>query len=480
MYQVLSLKYRPKVLSELLIQDHVRETLIQAIKENKIANSYLFAGPRGVGKTTTARILAKSLNCINGPTTNPCNQCSSCNEIATSRSLDVLEIDGASNRGIEQVRELRENIKYSPTSGKYKIYIIDEVHMLTTEAFNALLKTLEEPPKHGRFILATTAPHKVLPTILSRCQRFDFRKATVEEIKDRLLWIAEKEKIKVDSDALYAIARKADGSLRDGEAILDQLSTYKPEGIKLEDVYELLKLVPQKLFFEYSDLLIKNDLSGLIGFFDSIFEAGYDFIEFYSGVVDFFRTVLLVKLNLPPKTLALLKEDYDRYSAQAEKFTKEEILEILKSLTSSEDEIKKSFAPRTRLEILSFQLLSGNPSNSEFGRKKITNSGNLVSRYSGMVNRECRMRNEELFKILIERIRQEKPSLASSLELAKVKEFLDNTLVIGFPNSHSFNRERFEEEKKMAEKELSEILRCEARIDSFVYEEEDLIKKIFD
>src|SRR5512136_1917021 len=189
---VLTLKYRPQRFDELLVQDHVRDTMKRAIEKNRLANAYLFCGPRGVGKTTTARILAKSLNCEKGPTVSPCGQCSACVEIANGRSLDVIEIDGASNRKIDDVRELRENIKYLPTAGRYKVYIIDEVHMLTTESFNALLKTLEEPPAHAKFIFATTAAQDVPATIVSRCQRFDFRRATPAEIKDRLAWLAQR------------------------------------------------------------------------------------------------------------------------------------------------------------------------------------------------------------------------------------------------------------------------------------------------
>ena len=238
--KVLTLKYRPQRFDELLVQDHVRDTLKRAIEKKRLANAYLFCGPRGVGKTTTARILAKSLNCEKGPTVFPCGECSACVEITNGRNLDVIEIDGASNRKIDDVRELRENIKYLPTAGKYKIYIIDEVHMLTTESFNALLKTLEEPPAHAKFIFATTAAQDVPATIVSRCQRFDFRRATPAEIKDRLAWLGRQENIKVSDAALMAIARRADGAIRDGEGILDQLASFRPDGIELKDVENLV------------------------------------------------------------------------------------------------------------------------------------------------------------------------------------------------------------------------------------------------
>ncbi|MCX6843295.1 MAG: DNA polymerase III subunit gamma/tau [candidate division WOR-3 bacterium] len=272
--EVLTLKYRPQSFDELWVQDHVRDTLKRAIERNRLANAYLFCGPRGVGKTTTARILAKSLNCEKGPTATPCNKCPFCTEITASRSMDVIEIDGASNRGIEQIRELRENIKYTPSSGRYKIYIIDEVHMLTEAAFNALLKTLEEPPAHAKFVFATTAAHDVPATIVSRCQRFDFRRATPAEIKDRLAWLAQQEKIKASDAALMAIARRADGAIRDAEGILDQLASFRPDGIELKDVEELLGLVPSEVFFDYADLVLAGDAPGLMAFLARLLETG--------------------------------------------------------------------------------------------------------------------------------------------------------------------------------------------------------------
>ncbi len=235
-YIVIARKYRPKNFSEVVGQEHITKTLINAITNNRVAHAYLFSGPRGVGKTTTARILSKSLNCQKGPTSLPCNACSNCNEIDNSINLDVLEIDGASNRGIEEIRTLQVNTRYAPGRGKYKIYIIDEVHMLTKPAFNALLKTLEEPPKHVIFIFATTEPHQIPMTVLSRCQRFNFRRLTVLEIEGKLREISEKEKISVDDEAVKLIARQADGSLRDGESMLDQLFTYSDKTITTNEV----------------------------------------------------------------------------------------------------------------------------------------------------------------------------------------------------------------------------------------------------
>jgi DNA polymerase-3 subunit gamma/tau len=245
-YTVFALKWRPQDFNNIVGQNHIVNTLKSAIEKNRLAHAYLFAGPRGVGKTSTARILAKSLNCKSGPTLTPCQKCPSCLEIIQGRSLDVIEIDGASNRGIDEIRALRENVKFAPSSGKFKVYIIDEVHQITSDGFNALLKTLEEPPEFVKFIFATTHPHKIMPTILSRCQRLDFRRISVVEIIAQLERIVKAEKISVDKEVLFAIAKASDGSLRDAESILDQLVSFSKDQISLKDVGSVLGLVDQE------------------------------------------------------------------------------------------------------------------------------------------------------------------------------------------------------------------------------------------
>jgi DNA polymerase III subunit gamma/tau len=469
-YQVLALKYRPQTFDEIWAQDHVKETLKRAIAQNKIAHAYLFAGPRGVGKTTTARILAKSLCCVKGPAINPCNECSACKEITVSRNMDVLEIDGASNRRIEEIRELRENIKYLPSAARYKIYIIDEVHMLTTEAFNALLKTLEEPPKNVVFIFATTAPHKVPGTILSRCQRFDFRKATVDEIVKRLTWLAQKETIKVTNEALHVIARRADGAIRDAEVILDQLWAFRPDGIDEKSVYELLGAVPGNVFYQYAELLINQDRTGLIKFIDQIFATGYDTIEFYSGLIEYFRCLLMIQLDMDARALELLAEDFTKRQTQSQKFEKNDLLSIISTLCSGEEQVKRSSMPKILLEVVSLKLVQLRAQNTN-----VTNSVMNQPPKSGPLAQEESIRPvkntssvepdlAKTWQALITKLRTIKLPLASRLELASPSGLENDILYIQFPNKHSLNRDHFEENKALAETILSELIGRAAKI----------------
>jgi DNA polymerase-3 subunit gamma/tau len=257
-YQVFARKYRPQTFDDLVGQAHVTRTLKNAVEQNRLAHAYLFVGPRGIGKTSTARILAKALNCVNGPTVKPCGTCDSCKEITQGNSLDVLEIDGASNNGVEQVRELRDNVRYAPSKGHFKIYIIDEVHMLTSAAFNALLKTLEEPPAHVKFIFATTEPQKVLPTILSRCQRFDLHRIPANLIADHLQFIARNEKVTLEPAAAHAIAKVRDGGLRDAESMLDQLVAFCGENIAEHDVLNVFGFTSEQTVASFTEKILSG------------------------------------------------------------------------------------------------------------------------------------------------------------------------------------------------------------------------------
>jgi len=301
-YRVFARKYRPQRFEEVIGQEHITRTLQNAIKGNRLAQAYLFVGPRGVGKTSTARILAKALNCQSskdGPTDNPCGICDACTEIAEGRSLDVLEIDGASNNSVESIRTLRENAAYAPARGPYKVYLIDEVHMLTTAAFNALLKTLEEPPEHVKFLFATTEAQKVPATILSRCQRFDLRRLTPELIAGHLLFIARSEEITLDPAAADAIARGADGALRDAESMLDQVVAFCGSTISADDVHQVFGFTPRETILQLGRALLERDTTTALALVKTQSEAGKDLSRLLSDLVGLLRDILISKVHPP-------------------------------------------------------------------------------------------------------------------------------------------------------------------------------------
>ncbi|MDZ7339356.1 MAG: DNA polymerase III subunit gamma/tau [candidate division KSB1 bacterium] len=357
-YLVLARKYRPMRFEDVVGQQHVTATLRNAISLGRLANAYLFAGPRGVGKTSVARILAKALNCDKGPSANPCNECSSCREITESRSLDVLEIDGASNRGIDEVRNLRETLRYAPSPGKHKIYIIDEVHMLTPEAFNALLKTLEEPPKHVLFIFATTEPRRVPPTILSRCQRFDFRRIAARDIVAQLKNICQAEGITISDEALLLIVQRADGSMRDAESILDQMVAYTGETISIEQVSDLLGIIDQELFFTCSSIIKNRDSKAALALADKVFAEGLDFVEFMVGLAAHLRNILIAKSLQSTDTLDVADHFAARYRAEAEEFASEDLMRLIKIASDTAQSLTKVEDPRVQFELALLRMVN--------------------------------------------------------------------------------------------------------------------------
>ncbi len=356
-YLVLARKWRPQNFEEIVGQEHVTTTLRNAIRTKRTAHAYIFAGARGVGKTTTARILAKALNCAEGPTETPCNKCTSCLEITGSRSMDVLEIDGASNRGIDQIRDLRENVKYTPTQGKYKIYIIDEVHMLTKEAFNALLKTLEEPPAHVVFIFATTEVHKVPITILSRCQRFDFRRIQLNEIVAHLKKMLSGEEVKAEEECLYIVAKKAEGSMRDSISLMDQLIAFSGNSIKAEDARQVLGLVDEEMYFKTLELVRAHDKQGILSLIDQVADGGYDLQEFILGWLAHLRKLLLIAAG-SGKTAAgeMTPEEQEKYTKQAQGLDDRDILRMVNILIDAETTMKRSAQARLILEMAALRL----------------------------------------------------------------------------------------------------------------------------
>src|ERR1051325_3490636 len=296
-YQVIARKYRPQTFADVIGQEHVTQTLTHAIEQHRIAHAYLFCGPRGTGKTTIARIFAKALNCTGGPKAAFDDNDPRCKEISEGRSIDVLEIDGASNNGVEQVRELRETCKYAPASSKFKIYIIDEVHMLSTAAFNALLKTLEEPPGHVKFMFGTTDPEKFLPTILSRCQRFDLRRIPAKLIVEQLSTIAKNEKVQISPEALHAIARGADGGMRDAESTLDQLISFCGDKIEESDVLSMFGLTAQKSLLDLSRAILDGEIQTALHQLNDLAKNGKDLGRLLSDLLNHFRNLLIFQVS---------------------------------------------------------------------------------------------------------------------------------------------------------------------------------------
>ena len=346
-YEVFARKYRPQTFDDLVGQTHVSRTLKNAVAQNRLAHAYLFVGPRGVGKTSTARILAKSLNCIKGPTVTPCGVCDNCREIAGGNSLDVIEIDGASNNSVEDVRQLRENVRYAPAKGRYKIYLIDEVHMLSSAAFNALLKTLEEPPEHVKFIFATTEPQKVLATILSRCQRFDLHRIPANLISQHLQFIAKKEKITLQPAAAHAIARGAEGGLRDAESMLDQLVAFCGEKIAESDVLNVFGFTSEQTVSSLTGRILRGETPEAIDLLHEQSEAGKDMMRLMSDLIAYLRDLLVFKAK--PDAL---NEDVDpdvqkSLGAHAEVISTDRLLELIDQFATAEGRMK--WAPNKKL-----------------------------------------------------------------------------------------------------------------------------------
>ena len=351
-YVALYRRWRPESFADLVGQEHISRTLSRAVTSGQTSHAYLFTGPRGTGKTSTAKILARALNCAEGPTLTPCGVCDSCRSISDGSSMDVFEIDAASNRGIDEIRDLRESVKFAPTEGHYKIYIIDEVHMLTTEAFNALLKTLEEPPERVIFILATTEPHKVPATIQSRCQRYDFHRITVTEIRDRLIYVCKESDIAAEEDALGIIAEQADGGMRDALSILDQCMALAEGTLTAERVQEALGLVGRAWIRRMAGEIAARDAAALIAQLSELLQSGRELKQVLAELAQHFRRLMIAGVGGAVSAAELCAGDAEELRMDAAQFTQEEIMAILRRLNETMQELRTSPQPRIAVETL--------------------------------------------------------------------------------------------------------------------------------
>ena len=361
-YLVLARKYRPQAFDEVVEQVHITRTLTNAIASGRVAHAILFSGPRGTGKTTVARILAKAMNCEQGPTPQPCNQCISCNEITDGHAVDVFEIDGASNNSVDQVRELRENIKYMPAHSPFKIYIIDEVHMLSTAAFNALLKTLEEPPSHVMFMFATTEPHKIPITILSRCQRYDFRRIGLDSISSHMEFLCRQEGFEVDAESLGLIARESGGSMRDALSLLDQLMTCTQGQVSHEQVLDILGVIDRKIVFDLAGSILSGDIIAGLDLIDDVYDRGIDLKKLYAELLEHFRNLLIAAMgNKIDKLIDLPSGEIEQLISQAKSLAAGALNQVFDMLFKAEASIRMSPQPKLALELTLIRLLESKP-----------------------------------------------------------------------------------------------------------------------
>lgn len=496
-YKALYRQWRPKDFRELVGQEHVSKTFVNALKKGRIAHAYLFAGPRGTGKTSTARILAKAVNCQSPIDSQPCNQCDNCNNINNGRSLDVIEIDAASNRGIDEIRDIREKVNFAPNHGKYKVYIVDEVHMLTAEAFNALLKTLEDPPAHVIFILATTEIHKIPPTILSRCQRYDFRKIAPVDIEERLEEILKSNDISAEEGVLSLIVKKADGGLRDAISFLDQCLSYNQDDITLSVAYEVLGLVKSEILFSISDAMQKKDTAKLLVEINQILKDGIESSQIIRDMLEHFRNmVILLVCGLQSQLVLSGQEEKKRYYEQAEKFGIEWLTKAVSVL--SKVEVESRWRPNMRivLETTLISLLHDRKSiiDKEIARKETKQEIKQKEVEQKEIPQEEVLQdkaienhkgNNDDVKLVVEKwpqimksIKEHKKTVYAFLTVCEPKNIVGDKIQLCFKSGYTFHKEKIEEPEniKIIQTVLKEELGVDYRLECYIEKKETEVK----
>ena len=494
-YLVLARKYRPQTFDQVVEQAHITRTLTNAISTGRVAHAILFSGPRGTGKTTVARILAKAMNCKEGPIPEPCNVCRSCEEITSGHAVDVFEIDGASNNSVDQIRELRENIKYMPAHSAFKIYIIDEVHMLSTAAFNALLKTLEEPPPHVMFMFATTEPHKIPITILSRCQRHDFRRISLASISNHMAWICDREGFEVGEQSLALIAREAGGSLRDALSLLDQIMTCAQGKIAHEQVLNILGVIDRKIIYDLAAAILSADIPAVFDLLDDIYDRGHDMKKLYADLLEHFRNLLVASLGKKvDKLVDLPAGEIEQLKKQAGLVPHGALNQIFDLLFREELSIRLSPQPKLALEMALVRVLHAKPalpidvlidklddlrqeilpssqrqgtdarsSRESYLEDELSGHSRLLTSSGGSKDEAVRteVADEtaassggpaenpiEVWQQILQQVARDNPSLSANLSKCQIKKFADQTLEVEVPGN-GFTLKMIQRDKNM-------------------------------